>query len=157
MGALVAVTANVSTLYPGEARKASAQCDDTLTGRMAMLDAWFHDIGADVVGIQEGRLPEEGRRRGVNYLMICSRASPGGAGGVQIWLSDRLAKHVTAESVVSPWIMYACIRMDRTYYVISAHAPYEEALEERIATFWDQLDGTMSSILRKTPGAVIIL
>ena len=157
MGLLVALTANVSTFYPGEARKASSQCDDTLTGRMAMFDTWFHGLGADAVCIQEGRLPEEGRRQGVNYLMICASASPSGAGGVQIWLSDRVARHVTAEAIVSPWIMYVCIRMDRTYYLVCAHAPYEKAPQYRVAAFWDQLDGTLSSILRKDPGATILM
>ena len=138
MGSLVALTANVSTFYPGEARKASSQCDDTLTGRMAMFDTWFHGLGADAICVQEGRLPDEGRRHGVNYLMICARASPSGAGGVQIWLSDRVARHVTAEAIISPWIMYVCIRMDRNYYLVCAHAPYEKAPQYRVAAFWDQ-------------------
>ena len=53
---LAVATANVSTLQPGELR--SDGCDgDTTTGRMAMLDTWFNEVGMDLVGIQEGRPP----------------------------------------------------------------------------------------------------
>jgi hypothetical protein len=122
-----------------------------------MLDTWFNEVGMDLVGIQEGRLPSAGRRRGVHFIMLCAQADQHGSGGVQVWVSINLAKHIVAEVVVNPWIMYVCLKLHFPLYFVCAHAPHEGVSKQRKLDFWDKLDATLTGIRRLCEKAIVIL
>ena len=142
-------SANVSTLHPKELRSSAGVQGCHSTGRMQYLDRMFAQAKIDVACVQEGRLPGDGDSECVNFKMYRAGASKQGCGGVQVWLSHRLASFVSATVVRSPWIMRVVLTLSCMHlHIISAHAPFESDSETRKHVFWDQLTAELVEICR---------
>ena len=83
---LKCATANVLTLRPVDERKEKATGGVMLPGRVEQLEAEFEEAGLIVVGVEEGRAPDQGMRIGKKYLMLRCQSKKGSR-GVQCWLA----------------------------------------------------------------------
>ena len=132
------IQANISTLNPREALQSTVLHGLSATPRTVLLDSLFAD--ADVVFIQEGRLPGEGVQKCFNFIMFRAPATAGGSGGSQVWIQRKLARHIVSSKVFSPWLLRVVLAFGPfQVHLLSGHAPFvRNSADSRAARrdFW---------------------
>ena len=156
--AITIVTANPGTLRPREmrntsapARKAKAPMGKGLTSRVVELDAQFAAMGADVVGMQEGRLPLDGSMESCHYSIFRVGATAEGLDGTLIWISKGLNAKVVCTIPVSPRILRVSAICGHVWHIFSAHAPTEDASVDDKDIFWAALDTALECACHLQP------
>ena len=150
---LCLIQANVGTLNPKKACQSSVKHDLSCTPRTVILDSLF--VAADVVFLQEGRLPEEGEQKCYNFNMFRAAATSIGSGGSQIWLKRRLAKYFAAMKAYSPWLVRVTLAFGPlSIHLFSGHAPYVKDTQEsriRRRRFWQDFNGAVAESTADPP------
>ena len=114
--------------------------------RVVELDAQFASMGADIVGMQEGRLPSDGSMESCNYVIYRVGATPSGTDGTLIWVSKALKAKLICTVPVAPRILRVSVAVSKgVIHVISAHAPWEDADAAEKDSFWAELDSVLYS------------
>eukprot|EP00959_Pyramimonas_sp_CCMP1952_P106932 2235081-Pyramimonas_sp.AAC.1 len=119
-----------------------------MLSKVQLLEDQFVTVGADVIGIQEGRAPASLSKEGHSYTMMSAAANDDGSCGVQIWVRHGLL--VKTWEVVSPRLMFAIVaKRGVDFGVVSGHAPHLLAPEIERNDWWDLFGSKVSHWRRR--------
>ena len=169
---LVFVSYNALTLRdPKATGKQHPQATNSVgvrvSGRRELLKSQFLKLGAQFVGIQETRTPDQAILPDADYWMLHAPCDGKGLYGVALWLSKdipygfsgetkhRLERHHFAVVTQSPRLLI--VRIIASFVdllVVVAHAPHAAAKDEHAHVFWHTVEGFLHDI---PPSAHIVL
>ena len=164
---LVFVTYNVLTLRDPQPRRSGGSCPGgtgvRISGRRELLKQQFMAIGAQFIGLQETRTPDEAILPDSDYWMLHSPCDDRGHYGTALWLSKalpygmsgsaplRLELHHLAVVMQSPRCLV--VRVDAPFLdllLVVGHAPHEASKELTAFQFWQALEGAFHAVQPST-------
>lgn len=144
---IIVATGNVCTLGDGKNRIPTGIITSDLVGRTRIFEQQFDDCGIDIVGIQEGRTPENQIVLGAKYTRYISGANAAGSYGTQCWVRHSLKHSLLYIRPHCPRLLELTINIEGAnapLTCIVAHVPHSGDLRAA-GRFWERLAHVVSA------------